>query len=163
MSKKIILTLYHGSNRVVRFPRTDKNKYLSDFGNGFYLTSNIVQAKNWAKRKARLIGEPTVNIFVWHLSDNTLNIKQFNANNDWAKYVLQNRTKIIKSYYDLIIGPTADGRLFSVINDWKNGKLNLDQALIKLKPEVYDKQYCFKTEKALHTLKYIGREVLTND
>lgn len=35
---------------------------------------------------------------------------------------------------DIIYGPIADGRLLTVIRDVKHGKMTLNEALIKMKP-----------------------------
>ena len=44
------MILYHGSNVEVCQPRIIKSKRLLDFGTGFYLTSDLEQAKKWAMR-----------------------------------------------------------------------------------------------------------------
>ena len=44
------MLLYHGSNVEVRNPQIIPSKRLLDFGTGFYLTSDLEQAKKWAIR-----------------------------------------------------------------------------------------------------------------
>lgn len=82
------------------------------------------------------------------------------ADIDWIKFVIQNRMNNIKDNSDIVIGPTADGKLFSVVNCWKHGNLDLDEALLKLKPSVYSERYCFKTERALKALTFIDKELV---
>lgn len=125
MKSNTKVILYHGSNQAVFQPRTNKNVFTTDFGNGFYVTAN--------RRQADI---------------------------DWVKFVIQNRMNNIKDNADIVIGPTADGKLFSVVNCWKHGNLDLDEALLKLKPSVYSEQYCFKTEKALKALTFVDKELV---
>ena len=46
------MILYHGSNIEVSKPEILKSKRLLDFGTGFYLTSDLEQARKWAIRTA---------------------------------------------------------------------------------------------------------------
>ena len=49
------MILYHGSNLAVEFPKIiSPNRYL-DFGCGFYTTSNLIQAKNFADKFLKFI------------------------------------------------------------------------------------------------------------
>ena len=89
-----------------------------------------------------------------------MKILVYQADIDWIKFVIQNRMNNIKDNSDIVIGPTADGKLFSVVNCWKHGNLDLDEALLKLKPSVYSEQYCFKTERALKALTLIDKELV---
>ena len=41
--------LYHGSNLAVTKPKIINSKRSLDFGNAFYLTTDIEQAKRWTK------------------------------------------------------------------------------------------------------------------
>lgn len=156
------LILYHGSNKAVLNPSVNKSKITNDFGNGFYLTADRDQAIKWAKRKAYLGGVPTLNVYCLLDVDSDLNFLRFNADLEWVKFIIMNRTHSLpnsKSFkQDIIYGPIADGRLFTVIRDVKHGKMTLNEALIKMKPNAYAKQYCLKTKKALLHLKFIGKE-----
>ena len=46
------MILYHGSNLKVREAKLIPSKRFLDFGMGFYLTSDVEQAKKWAVRTA---------------------------------------------------------------------------------------------------------------
>ena len=160
MKSNTKVILYHGSNQAVYQPRINKNVFTTDFGNGFYVTANRSQAEKWAKRKARYSGQPTLNRYVFDADQPDLKILVYQADIDWIKFVIQNRMNNIKDNSDIVIGPTADGKLFSVVNCWKHGNLDLDEALLKLKPSVYSEQYCFKTERALKDLTLIDKELV---
>ena len=44
------MLLYHGSNLVISNPRIIESRRFLDFGTGFYLTSDLDQAKKWSIR-----------------------------------------------------------------------------------------------------------------
>ena len=46
------MTLYHGSDIIVKEPKLGFSNRNLDFGKGFYTTSLKEQALRWAKRKA---------------------------------------------------------------------------------------------------------------
>ena len=57
------MILYHGSNLAVEEPKIlVSNRYL-DFGTGFYTTSNLSQARNFADKVTARKGEGAVEIF----------------------------------------------------------------------------------------------------
>lgn len=156
------IILYHGSNQPVYRPRVDQNRFTTDFGKGFYLTTSRSQAEKWAQRKAKYLGRPILNKYVFNIDQKDLKILTYQADISWVKFIIQNRTHSFKINADIVIGPTADGKLFSVISYWKHGNLDLGEALLQLKPKIYAKQYCFKTIKALQALKFLEKENLND-
>jgi len=59
------MRLYHGSNVEVIKPKIIENNRALDFGKGFYLTTDLEQAKRWAKLKSDRIGtgNPVVSVY----------------------------------------------------------------------------------------------------
>lgn len=59
------MILYHGSNVEVRRPRVLTTNRSLDFGAGFYTTSNLDQAKRWARLQAqrRRSGSALVSVY----------------------------------------------------------------------------------------------------
>lgn len=45
------MKLYHGSTVTVKSPNIQKGRKATDFGKGFYTTTNFEQAKKWAHSK----------------------------------------------------------------------------------------------------------------
>ncbi|RII36209.1 DUF3990 domain-containing protein [Clostridium chromiireducens] len=45
------LIVYHGSDKIIDNPSHTGGRKFSDFGLGFYITTNIEMAKSWASRK----------------------------------------------------------------------------------------------------------------
>lgn len=45
---KNIITLYHGSNKIIQTPQYAAGKRYNDYGRGFYCTQELDLAKEWA-------------------------------------------------------------------------------------------------------------------
>ena len=78
-----MITLYHGSNIFIeKIDLAQCNPY-KDFGQAFYLTTDIVQAKDVANARVDIFGgEPVVNEFLFDeslLSNGKLSFKSFDA------------------------------------------------------------------------------------
>lgn len=120
------MILYHGSNVEVREPRLLKTQRELDFGKGFYTTSDLNQASNWAHRttKRRGIGSPIVSVY--EFSDNafdSLRVLRFDsANVEWLRYVASNRKGVVTAdRYDVVIGPVANDQTMPTITLFLDG------------------------------------------
>ncbi|MCC8041928.1 MAG: DUF3990 domain-containing protein [Oscillospiraceae bacterium] len=161
------MILYHGSNIKVDKPKIMPPKRMLDFGRGFYLTSDLEQAKRWAARteKIRNDGKATVSIFNID-SDciNSLNILRFeSADRQWLRFVSQNRMSMNfdeNNTFDIIIGPVADDQVIRTVNQYMKGYFSEDIAVQLLLPQRFKDQYAFKTEKALNTLIFLEEMTL---
>jgi len=54
------MELYHGTTQIIREIDLTKCRYRTDFGQGFYLGSNLNVAQRWSKSRAAFSGEPVV-------------------------------------------------------------------------------------------------------
>ena len=149
------MKLYHGSNVTVECPKIiDSNRTL-DFGPGFYTTSDINQATRWAQLQTmrRKKGKPYVTMynFLEENLDANINVLKFDKpNKEWLKFVAENRKGIYKGMqYDIVIGPVANDNTMPVINDYINGNINDDIAVMMLMPQKLSNQYAFLTNKGL--------------
>ena len=61
------LTLFHGSNVIVKNPKVLTNGFYKDFGYGFYCTNLEKQAQRWALTKRN---KHVVNIYEYMPDDN---------------------------------------------------------------------------------------------
>lgn len=151
------MILYHGSNLGIENPLIIDSKRALDFGKGFYLTTDLEQAKKWAilMTKRRECGVPTVSIFEYDES-NELKILQFdNANKEWLYFITNNRKMIDNSSdYDIVIGPVANDNTMPVINLYLGGDYDEDEALKRLLPQKLKDQVVFKTDKSLKYLEF---------
>ncbi len=153
------MILYHGSNVVVKQPKIiEQNRFL-DFGYGFYTTTNIYQAENFAQKVViRRGGEPIVNVYEFdeNAITNTLKIKRFSApDEEWLDFVSAHRNGTYNGEkYDLIIGAVANDDVYRTLQVYSTGLLSKEQALEALKIKKLFNQYVFATEKAIALLKF---------
>lgn len=158
------MTLYHGSSVEVKEPRLLKIQRELDFGNGFYTTSDIEQAKRWASRTAKRLKQEKAYVSVYEISDDvmkSLNILKFAKSDvEWLRFVVKNRKgQIIENNYDIIIGSVADDQTAPVIDLFLDGMYDEEEAIKRLLPQKLKDQYVFKTEKAIKSLCF--KEVIT--
>lgn len=156
------MILYHGSNMPVKNPQLiEQNRFL-DFGYGFYTTTNIEQANNFAKKVAlRKGGNSVVNIY--EINENVflkLKVKRFESpDEEWLDFVLANRTgTYVGETYDVIIGAVANDDVYRTLQIYESGILTKEQTLENLKVKKLFNQYVFATEKALDALVFIKSE-----
>ena len=155
------MTLYHGSNIVVKEPKIKNSFRTLDFGKGFYTTSSFDQAKNWAIRKAQneKTGSPIISEYF--VNDDFLTDKNFSilifekANDDWLDFVINNRTDPKFTYdYDIVKGAVANDRVYASINAYESGFMDKNTLLKELRTWVYMDQILFHTERSLSLLTF---------
>lgn len=152
------IVLYHGSNVPVLYPMLRKqNRH--DFGNGFYLTTDYIQAKNWAKRKANYSSSFYVNCYTIDKTNihylKYLRFKQ--PSKDWLNLVILCRKDNYEPKFDLISGPVMDGHHSWIVLDlYRKNKLSFKETIKEL--EIYNltDQFVFKTKKSLSYLRLLG-------
>ena len=154
------MILYHGSNIEIREPKLLQSKRFLDFGYGFYLTSDLDQAKKWANHTTELRGEGFAVVSCFEIDDDELsNLKTLTfpkANKTWLKYVAANRKGLpVKGSYDLVIGPVANDQTFRVVSQFVRGLFSINVAIMMLMPQKLKDQYAFKTEKAIRMLNFM--------
>lgn len=153
------IKLYHGSNVTVSEPKILESSRALDFGNAFYMISRLEQAKKWARLTAerRKSGTPVVAEF--DFDDKRLGelnvIRYMSPDREWLKFVSGCRTrKLTGGEYDVIIGPVANDRTFSVISLYLIGAYDEDEAIRRLLPFKLADQYAFKSERSLELLTF---------
>lgn len=174
------ITLYHGSFTQVKNIDLEQCRQGKDFGRGFYLTSDLNQAKSFAKstvykkiRKNELDSNTKfayVSTFIFHLNKN-LKIFEFeNADSSWLHCVSAHRMQgifsdEIKKYkdFDIISGKVANDKTNPTITLYLSGAYgNLESeqadkiAISFLMPQVLTDQICFRTKNAILSLEWIS-------
>lgn len=154
------LILYHGTDSKILNPDLTKCNAYRDFGRAFYLSYNKTLARDWAKKKSR--SQAKVNgygLVLDNVEDGSLKIKRFKADDTWAKFVYNNRTKanFVRPDYDIIIGPIADNTL----QDWFNKMDEEGLSFSAIAPHIQykkfkDNQFAFCSSKAIKLLKWMG-------
>lgn len=172
------MTLYHGSYCVVELPDLNKCRQYKDFGRGFYLTTDIDQAKSFAKlslKKAienNIINDSCKKAYIscFSYANNPSNlIKVYEkADSDWLHCVVAHRKTNLyddilqeMKRYDIIGGKVANDNTNATILLYiagafgAVGSAQADNMCISLfLPERLSDQYCFRTESALRCLTY---------
>lgn len=152
------MRLYHGSNIAINRVDLTKSKPNKDFGQGFYLSEDISQAKDMATFKSiQLGGDPVVSEFEFDCSAmecSELRVKVFESyTEEWADFVLSNREGKAKERYDIVYGPIANDKVGLQIRKLRDGSIDKTEFLSRLK---YMKgvtfQYYFGSESALKYL-----------
>lgn len=156
---------YHGSDTVVDTPRILEANRPLDFGGGFYVTTNEMQAKGWATKVAyrNNHNHRCVNRYEFDLekAKSELTVIHFeSADEKWLDFICDNRSGKSTGEYDVVIGPVADDRVYRVVVEYENGDLDKETALRNLKTESLCDQILFHTEKSLAYLKYVDTEVM---
>lgn len=155
-----MLKLYHGSNVEVRKPSLLKSRKNTDFGRGFYTTTQKEQAEHWtsikmdrAKKGRRVVSVFEVDETI--LSNLEFKIREFHGPDEaWLNFVVNSR-KGIEHDYDLVFGPVANDKVFTVVNLYESGVINATTAIAELKAyNTYD-QLSFHTERVIKELRFV--------
>ncbi len=158
-----MLKLYHGSNQPIEKIDLTKGKPYKDFGQGFYLTDILQQAKDMAYKRVRIVGgSPTVTTFMLDekkLDNGSLRVLSFDKpSKEWAKFILANRQRGKQKYehgYDVVIGPIADDGVAFQLQRYEDGGMTLEQLAEELTFKKLNNQYFFGTEKAIEYLQLL--------
>lgn len=160
-----MIRLYHGSNTAIEHIDLSRSKRGKDFGQGFYLNANPVQAMEMAIRTTRFMneGKPTLSCFEYDdikADEMGLSVKVFPCySEEWAEFVVMNRkndTDTPAHSYDIIIGPIADDTVGVQIRRYIMGYLSAAALVEELKFKGgHAVQYFFGTPRALEFLKHI--------
>ena len=154
------MIIYHGSDTIVKMPKIIQSDRFHDFGIGFYTTTNLTQAKRWARKvsirrksKSRFI---SIYEFDESKSENFLEIIRFvKPNEDWLNFVCTCRSgKKLYIEYDMVIGPVADDSVYTTVVLFESGVLDKDETIKRLKIEKLYDQVLFHTEKSLRSLRF---------
>jgi len=155
------IQVYHGSDMVVDKPEIKQPVRALDFGQGFYTTTNIEQAKSFAKK----VQDRNASVET-HISIYTLNIdllKKLNVlffdkpDKKWLDFVSANRNGTYHGKdYDIIYGPVANDTVFKTFIAYQNGILNEKETLKRLKVRDLYNQLVFTNEEAINCLLVTG-------
>lgn len=178
------MTLYHGSYLPVEHIDLGRCSHGKDFGRGFYVTSDLEQAKRFipnsirkAKRERQVDGMQSfgyVSTFVFHGNPEDFHHYDFpEANDYWLKFVVSNRGRdfdaeeihFIKeerlASAEIISGKVANDNTNMVIDIYLGGgygplndPMSIATALRLLRPEYLKDQFCFLTQHAVDSLTF---------
>jgi len=163
--------LFHGSKHGLLEIFSNGSRGNCDFGNGFYLGENYNQALSFVAEF------PDSCIYSFNFNLNNFNVYKFNCDLEWMLAVCYFRgtlndyskhekiKRIIDKIkdVDLIIAPIADNKMFYIMTQFAEGEINADVAIHSLSASKLGFQYILKTEKAINSLKPLGKYYLCKD
>lgn len=165
--------LFHGSDGgIVGNLKINKNKSVSDFGNGFYTGENLLQAENRASNSSNGM------VYAYHYSLNGVNVYSFDDVVLWSIYVGYNRKQLDMQRdtppklatilynidaFDVIVGIIADDKISRVYDLFVDNDIT-DKCLVEcLKLVKYGRQFVFKTTRSLNCLTEVSSYKLTKE
>lgn len=155
------MVLYHGSNTCIQKPDLLHSREDIDFGKGFYLTEDNIMASKWASNKA------VAYINKYEIDLSGLKVIELKMDKNWLDFVATNREYADYEFdvedYDVIIGPTADDKLFSTLESYFTGNISAETAIKYLDVAGYSNQVVLKSNKAIEKLVYVESRLLTAD
>jgi len=161
------MTLYHGSDQIIKTPELRPSIRALDFGPGFYTTTDKDQAVNFAAKvydrlirtnnfpKGKFISIYEVD---YDAMKKKLEILHFRSADDaWFDYIIANRRNIYKGKkFDVIFGPVANDTIYRTLVAFENGILSKAETIARLKVRRLFDQMTFASEKSFSFLDFSG-------
>ena len=140
------MLLYHTGFQEIRDPDLHYGRKNADFGQGFYLTSNLAFAQRWTKERKN---QPAVlNTYELDLTD--LTVHRFLRDTAWYDYIFNNRAgKPDPLSADVVIGPIANDTLYDTLGILTSGFLKKENALQLLMTEKAKEHLQWKTARII--------------
>jgi len=176
-----VLTLYHGSEKIIMNPVFGEGKLTNDFGLGFYCTGNEALSKEWAVNSLRdgfsnkyelnieymkvlNLNTPDYSVLKWIAI--LLQFRSFSIKNAIARkakaYIIDNFGINVNSY-DIIIGYRADDSYFDYAESFINNTITVTQLAKAMRLGNLGEQVVLKSKFAFETLVYKGFSVAERD
>ena len=176
-----IITIYHGSEKIVEKPIFGGGRKNNDFGLGFYCTASKELAKEWAVSN---LYDGISNCYT--LDTEYLNILNLNSSDysilNWIAVLVEHRVFSIKNpvarrakrylldnfsinvnAFDLIIGYRADDSYFDYAESFLNNAISVEQLARAMKLGKLGEQIVIKSKFAFAKLKYEGYDIANKD
>jgi len=136
------MELYHGTTQIILEIDLTKGRHRTDFGQGFYLGSNLDVAQRWAKNRAAFSGKPIV--MKYALDDRIFFDEKANPlvftepTLEWLNFVRDNRRKgtpdnQLRHTHGIVQGSIANDKVNFVVEDYIKGKINAEDAISQVK------------------------------
>ena len=169
------LSLYHGSEKIIRRPDLGEHGPHSEFGPGFYCTQEKDLAKEWACRRGN---DGYANSF--RLDPEGLTVLDLTADGlgllRWLALVSGRRCFCVQrqatedglellrqfsvdlSDYDVIVGWRADNACFALAQEFLDNAISLEQLRAALALDPGSVQLLLRSRRALDHLDFVGYE-----
>jgi hypothetical protein len=176
-----LITIYHGSEKIVEHPTFGEGKKNNDFGVGFYCTANEELAKEWAVSSLRNGFSNRYTLDTEYLNILNLNSPDYTILN-WIAVLVEHRLFSIKTpiarrakrylidnfsinvnAYDLIIGYRADDSYFDYAELFLNNGISVEQLTQAMRLGKLGEQIVVKSKFAFSCLNYEGFTIAEKD
>lgn len=172
-----IITLFHGSEKVIEVPSFGEGKRNNDFGLGFYCTETENLAKEWAVSSLR-------DGFCNRYTLDTEYMKILNLNSpdytilNWIAVLVEHRLFSIKTpiarrakkylidnfginvnAFDIVIGYRADDSYFDYAESFLNNAVSVEQLAAAMKLGKLGEQIVLKSQFAFSRIRFEGFDV----
>lgn len=160
------MLVYHGSSTEVKQPNLSFSDTNTDFGLGFYVTTDPLMAERWAANKKDSV------VSVYEFDIDGLNVKSFGVTREWLLYICKNRvpdrfrsvTEQDADKFPVIIGPTADDKMFKMLNRFFDDEISEDVAVTCLSAVRIGEQIAIKDQNILDSrLRFVKSYSLTSE
>jgi hypothetical protein len=155
---RVTMELFHGSYLEIPKPKIIVSNRMLDYGTGFYTTTDIAQAARFTEKFIRLERERIVSIYRYDESIEREDITKLiftEPDSAWLDYVVANRSgKGIDNDYDIVMGPVANDRVYTVVESYELGDYTADEAIKRLKTYRLTGQIVWKSNRALSLLSF---------
>lgn len=176
-----LITLYHGSDKIIDKPVFGEGRKNNDFGLGFYCTEDESLAKEWAVSN---LNDGFANRYI--LDSEYLNILELNNSKytilNWIAILVEHRLFSIKTpiarkakqylidnfsinvnAYDVIVGYRADDSYFDYAESFINNAITVEQLSKAMKLGKLGEQIVIKSETAFSRLKFDGYSIANKE
>lgn len=172
-----MITIYHGSEKVIEVPTFGEGKKNNDFGLGFYCTESENLAKEWAVSSLRDGFSNRYTLDIEFLNILNLNSPEYSILN-WIAVLVQHRLFSLKTpiarrakqyliehfavnvnAFDVITGYRADDSYFDYAESFLNNAISVEQLARAMKLGKLGEQIVIKSKFAFSRLKFEGFNV----
>lgn len=172
-----IITLFHGSEKVVEDPTFGLGKTTNDFGLGFYCTETEDLAKEWAVSSLRDGFSNRYTLDTEYMNTLNLNSPDYTILN-WIAVLVEHRVFALKTpiarkakrylidnfginvnAYDLITGYRADDSYFDYAETFLNNGISVEQLARAMKLGRLGEQIVLKSKFAFSRIQFNGFDV----
>lgn len=172
-----IITLFHGSEKVVEVPTFGLGKTTNDFGLGFYCTEIEDLAKEWAVSSLRDGFSNRYKLDTEYMNILNLNSPDYTILN-WIAVLVEHRVFALKTpiarkakrylidnfginvnAYDLITGYRADDSYFDYAETFLNNGISVEQLARAMKLGRLGEQIVLKSKFAFSRIQFDGFDV----
>ncbi len=172
-----VMTLYHGSSRIIEVPEFGVGRKTNDFGLGFYCTEDCELAKEWAVSSVTDGFANCYQLPIDGLRVLNLNTSEYTILN-WVAILLNHRVFSIRTplarkarqylldhfyinvnAFDIIFGYRADDSYFDYAEAFVNNALSVNQLARAMRLGNLGEQVVVKSKYAFSLLRYQGAEV----